>query len=144
MRKFSISILGAAFKEINANEYSVTPKTGGFPISYNDETKIGFKTSGKGKSSVNNYYLYFRDANNALFYTRISEDEFAKADTAIIREIGFEPKGAEKAPESPESVSPEDTKETEPVAGDAEKLRERAARANAKREARRRKAASVA
>jgi hypothetical protein len=109
MRKVFISFENSPAVEKNANEYSVYPKTNTFGAYYDGNSITAAFTSGKGKSAVPNYYLYFRDEKGAIFYFRSSpsEIESAKKGFAI---FSVEPaklveaaKALEAAEESPDS-----------------------------------------
>jgi hypothetical protein len=79
MRKFYISFSDNSAIEKNANEYSVYPKTNTFGAKFDGKEITAAFTSGKGKSAIPNYYLYFRDEKNSIFYFRSSPDEIESA-----------------------------------------------------------------
>lgn len=71
MKKFEVLIGSEIAREVNANEYSVAPKTNGFSSACGKDC---WTTSGKGKSAVNNHYVYFR-YETVLYYFRASAEE---------------------------------------------------------------------
>lgn len=77
MKKFIIAIAGAT-RTVNANEYSVSPKTGEFEATVNGAPAKAWTTSGKGKSSVNNHYVYFK-TQDGLFYFKSDASEVLEA-----------------------------------------------------------------
>lgn len=79
MRKVYISFNSAPAIEKNANEYSVYPKTNTFPAEFDGNSITAAFTSGKGKSAIPNYYLYFRDEKNSIFYFRSNPEEIENA-----------------------------------------------------------------
>ena len=97
MRKVFISFSSLPAIEKNANEYSVFPKTNTFGAKFDDKEISAAFTSGKGKSAIPNYYLYFRDEKNAIYYFRSNPEEIeaAKKGFAV---YSVEPKAAEPEP----------------------------------------------
>ena len=95
MRKFFISFAGNTAIEKNANEYSVYPKTNTFPALFDAKEITAAFTSGKGKSAIPNYYLYFRDSANSIFYFRSNPAEIEEA------KKGFAIYSTEPADETP-------------------------------------------
>jgi hypothetical protein len=79
MRKFFISFSNLPAIEKNANEYSVYPKTNTFGAKFDEKEITAAFTSGKGKSAIPNYYLYFRDEKNSIFYFRSNPEEIESA-----------------------------------------------------------------
>lgn len=77
MKKFSIAT-AAGVRVVNANEYSVAPKTNTFSALVMGVESFAASTAGKGKSAIPNFYLYFREGN-ALYYFRSTPDEIAAA-----------------------------------------------------------------
>ena len=117
MRKFFISFAGNSAIEKNTNEYSVYPKTNTFGAEFDGSSITAAFTSGKGKSAIPNYYLYFRDEKNSIFYFRSNPDEIeaAKKGFAI---YSTEPSPVEVPTETPEA-------DAEPEAPKAPKSRRR-------------------
>lgn len=74
MRKFNI-LIGSASLFVNASEYSVAPKTNGFQTADGHDA---WTTSGKGKSAVNNHYIYFRH-DAALYYFKATPEQLVEA-----------------------------------------------------------------
>lgn len=74
MRKFNI-LIGSASLFVNASEYSVAPKTNGFQTADGHDA---WTTSGKGKSAVNNHYIYFRHGAT-LFYFKATPEQLVEA-----------------------------------------------------------------
>jgi hypothetical protein len=86
MKKVIIQI-GSTKREANANEYPMRyePKSDAVKGQANGkETRIRF-TSGKGKSAINNHYIYFVEGE-ILFFTRsdAGEVERAKKEPVVI------------------------------------------------------------
>ncbi len=77
MKKFNVTI-AAVTREVNANEYSVSPKTGVFEASICGKTGQAWTTSGKGKSAINNHYIYFKD-DAVLYYFKSNAVEVVEA-----------------------------------------------------------------
>lgn len=67
MRKFNITI-GSSTREVNANEYNTFPKTGHFEATINGAKGPAATTSGKGKSAVNNHYVYFKEGSQIFYF----------------------------------------------------------------------------
>ena len=84
MKKFFIRIAASTPREVNANEYNVTPKTNGFGSIVDGAPGEAWSTSGKGKSATPNFYLYFKQ-DGVLYYFRSTADEIDQA-----RKAGFE------------------------------------------------------
>jgi hypothetical protein len=81
MKQVTVIIGNQTTRVVNANEYSVTPKTNGFKMVANDVECDAWSTSGKGKSAVNNHYLYWREGKT-LFWFKSSAEEIVNARTA--------------------------------------------------------------
>lgn len=86
MKKITIQI-GETKREANANEYPMRyePKSPFVKGQANGkETRVRF-TSGKGKSAINNHYIYFVEGD-ILYFTRsdAAEVERAKKEPVII------------------------------------------------------------
>lgn len=77
MKKFSLTI-GSSTRSVNANEYNVAPKTGGFKATINGVESDAWTTSGKGKSAINNHYIYFKDGAT-LYYVKSDASEVVEA-----------------------------------------------------------------
>jgi hypothetical protein len=83
MKKFNVAIAGVA-REVNANEYSVSPKTGVFDAQvFDGGTTQAWTTSGKGKSAINNHYIYFKDGDQ-LFYFKSNAVEVVEARKGMV------------------------------------------------------------
>lgn len=83
MRKFFISFNSAAAVEKNTNEYNVFPKTNNFGAEFEGNSVSAAYTAGKGKSTVNNYYLYFRAEGN-IYYFRSNPSEIETAKKGFV------------------------------------------------------------
>lgn len=115
MKKFAIKTI-SGIREINANEYSVAPKTNTFEATVNGNKEFAASTSGKGKSAIPNYYLYFRESGT-LYYFRSNPEEIEAA------KKGFEVANSVEAfaePETPPETEPEAPAEPETVAAEPE------------------------
>lgn len=79
MKKVILAV-GDTRREANANEYPLRsePKSDAFEIVANGAKVRARSTSGKGKSAVNNFYLYFVEGST-LYYVRSTPDEIARA-----------------------------------------------------------------
>ena len=77
MKKFSLTI-GQTTRSVNANEYNVSPKTGEFKATVNGVESSAWTTSGRGKSAINNHYIYFKDGPT-LYYTKSDASEVVEA-----------------------------------------------------------------
>lgn len=75
MRKFNVLIGSSIAREVNANEYSVWPKTNHFTAADGHEAAF---TSGKGKSAVNNHYIYFKH-EGVIYYFKSHAGEVKDA-----------------------------------------------------------------
>lgn len=84
MKKFSITLASdeQAF-EVNANEYSVSPKTGLFEATVCGKVSQAWTTSGKGKSAINNHYIYFKDGDQ-LFYFKCTAVQVLEARKGLV------------------------------------------------------------
>lgn len=81
MKKVSLTI-GTVTREANGNEYPLRsePKSPAVKGEANGaESRVRF-TSGKGKSAINNHYLYWVEGD-IMFYTRVTADELTRAKT---------------------------------------------------------------
>jgi len=83
MKQVTVMIEGQEYRVVNANEYSVTPKTNEFKMTANGVECSAWSTSGKGKSAVNNHYLYWREGKT-LFWFKSDASEIVAA-----RTLGF-------------------------------------------------------
>jgi len=78
MKKFSVTIAQNEAREVNANEYSVSPKLGAFDVTVCGKESKAWTTSGKGKSAINNHYIYFKDGAT-LYYFKSNAVEVEQA-----------------------------------------------------------------
>lgn len=97
MKKFAIKT-ASGIREINANEYSVAPKTNTFEATVNGNKEFAASTSGKGKSAIPNYYLYFRESGT-LYYFRSNPEEIEAAKKGF--EVANNLEAFETPPETP-------------------------------------------
>jgi hypothetical protein len=100
LKKFAIKT-SLAIREINANEYSVFPKTNTFTATVKGISEFAASTSGKGKSAIPNYYLYFR-SEGTLYYFKSNPEEIsaAKGSSGFIVAESIEALEKEKAVEA--------------------------------------------
>lgn len=80
MKQVTVRIGNQATRVVNANEYSVTPKTNEFKMTANGAECSAWSTSGKGKSAVNNHYLYWKEGKT-LFWFKSTAEEIINART---------------------------------------------------------------
>lgn len=106
MKKVSLTI-GSLTREANANEYPLRsePKSNPGKAQANGvEVRTRF-TSGKGKSAINNHYLYWVEGD-VMFYTRVTAEEIAKAKTdAVVIADAKEPQAAVPSPKTIDPVT---------------------------------------
>lgn len=116
MKKVILS-LGSLSREANANEYPLRsePKSAPGKAQANGvEVRTRF-TSGKGKSAINNHYLYWVEGET-MFYTRVTAEELAKAKTeAVVIADAKEPQAAVPSPVASGDVTPLPSASPEPA-----------------------------
>lgn len=135
MKKVTITI-GNVTREANGNEYPMRAEPKSTPVkgqANGSETRVRF-TSGKGKSAINNHYLYWVEADT-LFYTRVTADEIARAKTEpIVILDAKEPQAAVPSPkvDAPASETTDEEKAHAIIAPtSAPKARRKGAKATA-------------
>lgn len=115
MKKVILS-LGEVSREANANEYPLRaePKSApGKAVANGVEVRTRF-TAGKGKSAINNYYLYWVEGET-MFYTRVTAEELARAKTeAVVIADAKEPQAAVPSPAPTPAAAPEPTEPAKP------------------------------
>jgi len=105
LKKFSIATtLGA--RVINANEYSLAPKTNNFSANVKGNSEFAAFTSVKGKSAVANYYLYFKESG-VLYYFRSSPEEIEAAKKLFVVDDEKEIDRLTEAEKGPVAAEPE-------------------------------------
>ena len=109
MKKFSIT-LGGQTNEVNASEYSIAPKTNTFTVKLDGKDVFAATTSGKGKSAINNHYIYFREGEQ-LYYFKTSAEGVTQAKEMTIANIGAKPAEAAPQGEQTPAATPEAPKE---------------------------------
>ena len=113
MKKITLTI-GSTKREANANEYPLRyePKSAKVDAVANGKpTRLSF-TNGKGKSVINNHYLYWVEGN-VMFYTRTTAAEtdlmrkekveiidLVETQAAIPATVGATPQAEEKPAET--------------------------------------------